>query len=101
MVWLPISAGDVAVTVAPGSTAPWVSVTSPVTRPWVICAIAGDAVDSAAIARTTINAALDLICSSTTNRDNKTLAEPADFNTVHKLDGGMTGDPNSRRATVK
>ena len=38
MLCAPISAGDVAVTVTPGITAPWASATVPINRPWVICA---------------------------------------------------------------
>src|SRR5262249_32321627 len=38
-----MSAGDVALTVAPGRMAPCVSVTRPVKRPGVICAVAGTA----------------------------------------------------------
>jgi len=56
----PISAGDVAVTVVPGSTALCASVTMPVMRPWVICAEAGAAA-SHATARTTNVAAFDVM----------------------------------------
>src|SRR5207344_1479889 len=38
---VPINAGDDAVTVTPGNTAPCASVTVPVNRPWPICANAG------------------------------------------------------------
>src|SRR4051812_21686764 len=58
-----MSAGDVAVTLAPGRMAPWASVTSPVIRPGVICADAGAAYKPT-IANRTSAAALDLIWSS-------------------------------------
>src|SRR5262249_17384839 len=52
-----MSAGDLAVTVTPGNTAPWASVTDPVNRPWSICAIAG-----VATAPATASAKTRLLC---------------------------------------
>src|SRR6185295_11718867 len=58
----PICDGDVAVTVTPGSTAPWASLTVPVRRPWPICANAADGTSIATAAATASrNTALDLI----------------------------------------
>jgi hypothetical protein len=39
--WPPISDADFAVTVTPGITPPWLSLTVPIRRPWSSCAHAG------------------------------------------------------------
>ena len=59
-----MSAGDVTVTATPGITAPCASVTMPVSRPCVICAVAGIApsIPSNVIAPMTTQSLRDLIC---------------------------------------